>query len=632
MRSIQILFLLSVSLPLLFSCNHHSDGASYIPNGSMIDILPLVSTASDDSSDKRFGPGDSVGIFVVPYASGNQVPGDIISSDYAVNVLHLFNGNTWVTEEGGKIPWPTDGRNIDLYGYYPYDPAIDASNLKNYSFSVGTDQRSDDLYYRSDFLWAKSANRSPTIQGVPLIFEHTLSKANLNLRSDLESVAAFLDQAEIFVLNTTTEAVIDLSDNGVTRAEGASAQEIAAHPLDVPATGYGFSAEAILVPQTVEAGTPFLRVILNDTRYTYAPAEDLDFTQGEAVTFYITITGLGLSVAVETISEWEITPDVSGEIGTPAPRILDLNRLDWNLSRVYAVYDDNVRIAQVAREYLFRSGTIDAQAIVVYPIDAEGSVDYSFGYVARLMNRNRNTLTNEYEPQTAPVHGGIVAFSPASNSIVSYTAGTDSLMNKVEIVSPGEIRPAADNALPFLDARPLLMDDVDGNEYPVVKIGMQFWTRENYKAEHYNDGSNMVHYYFNDDPANKNTFGGLYPWASVVDERGFAPPGWHVPSYDEITTLANYLMPDSGRKLKANILWYDLSYNDDVTGFRGLPAGRRTDAGVYNEYPYYGQFWLSTPEGTNSGWRIYLDYGNNVLHRTGLNMNYTQSIRFIRDE
>lgn len=115
-----------------------------------------------------------------------------------------------------------------------------------------------------------------------------------------------------------------------------------------------------------------------------------------------------------------------------------------------------------------------------------------------------------------------------------------------------------------------------------------------------------------------------------MDSRGIAPDGWRVPSSDDFVSLYEYLTPDAGMKLKANIMWSNLNYNDDVTGFSGLPTGRRTNSGTYNELNNYGQWWTTTISGSNA-YRLYLDYGNRAMHHTTLGQTYTQSIRLLRD-
>ena len=46
--------------------------------------------------------------------------------------------------------------------------------------------------------------------------------------------------------------------------------------------------------------------------------------------------------------------------------------------------------------------------------------------------------------------------------------------------------------------------------------------------------------YYNYNPANGEIYGKLYNWFAVNDPRGLAPDGWHVPDYNDWSTLISY--------------------------------------------------------------------------------------------
>ena len=93
-------------------------------------------------------------------------------------------------------------------------------------------------------------------------------------------------------------------------------------------------------------------------------------------------------------------------------------------------------------------------------------------------------------------------------------------------------------------------------------------------------------YYDNDSATYAATFGKLYNWYAVIDPRGLAPMGWHIPSDSEWTVLSNclggYLV--AGGKVKSTGtleagtgLWLDPNTAaSNSSGFTGLPAGLRT--------------------------------------------------------
>ena len=70
---------------------------------------------------------------------------------------------------------------------------------------------------------------------------------------------------------------------------------------------------------------------------------------------------------------------------------------------------------------------------------------------------------------------------------------------------------------------PNYIKDADGNQYEIVKIGNQYWTKQNLRTTKYNDGAAIkdgnnswptdgtpAYCWYNKDPSNKATYGALY--------------------------------------------------------------------------------------------------------------------------
>ena len=124
--------------------------------------------------------------------------------------------------------------------------------------------------------------------------------------------------------------------------------------------------------------------------------------------------------------------------------------------------------------------------------------------------------------------------------------------------------------------------DYDGNVYQTVQIGEQLWMAENLKVTHYNNGDPITHItnngdwgsfdegqygIYDNDPSNADTYGNLYNWAVVDDDRGVCSEGWHFPSDDEWTVLTDYLGGASvaGGKMKETGLEHWNSPNTGAT-------------------------------------------------------------------
>jgi uncharacterized protein (TIGR02145 family) len=157
--------------------------------------------------------------------------------------------------------------------------------------------------------------------------------------------------------------------------------------------------------------------------------------------------------------------------------------------------------------------------------------------------------------------------------------------------------------------------DIDGNTYHAVSIGTQIWMTENLRVTHYRNGEALWTAYSNemwmdlvsgascvyeDNLINEPTYGRLYNWYAVDDSRGLAPEGWHIPSYEEWQTLADYLGGASvaGGKMKETGTTHWDSPNTGATnesGFCGRGHGRRQFYdGAFSTLRTHGYYWTST--------------------------------------
>jgi uncharacterized protein (TIGR02145 family) len=201
------------------------------------------------------------------------------------------------------------------------------------------------------------------------------------------------------------------------------------------------------------------------------------------------------------------------------------------------------------------------------------------------------------------------------------------------------------------------IQDYDGGEqgdkgndignYSTVVIGTQTWMAENlnYAVE----GSKCYA-----DPANCIKYGRLYDWATAMNlpsncndnscssqiqpkHQGICPAGWHLPSIDEWTTLADYVGDSftAGAKLKATSGWKngydDVSGNGtDEYGFSALPGGGGRSDGSFYSVGESG-LWCSATENNTSGaygWDMF--YMGNALSRDNGLKSYLYSVRCLK--
>ncbi|HPH81805.1 MAG TPA: FISUMP domain-containing protein [Flavobacteriales bacterium] len=203
--------------------------------------------------------------------------------------------------------------------------------------------------------------------------------------------------------------------------------------------------------------------------------------------------------------------------------------------------------------------------------------------------------------------------------------------------------------------------DTDGNTYPTILIGNQWWMAENLKTSRFADGTLIPNITNDSEWAQLNTpawcnydnsvsndavYGKLYNWYSVDDPLNVCPTDWHVPSDAEWNVLIGFLDPEfnpsglgsqsytGGSKMKHPGLQYWDAPNLDVTnesGFTGLAGGHRHPINSFELKGQFGFWWSSTFSSTNYAWYRYLRSINNEVGRESPHMRLGYSIRCIKN-
>jgi uncharacterized protein (TIGR02145 family) len=204
------------------------------------------------------------------------------------------------------------------------------------------------------------------------------------------------------------------------------------------------------------------------------------------------------------------------------------------------------------------------------------------------------------------------------------------------------------------------VDDRDSQTYTTVQIGTQCWMAENLNigtmVNGYQDQQNngtIEKYCYDNDPANCNTYGGLYQWREMMQYtttqgvQGICPPDWHLPTDAEWMVLeeevesttgvnwdtTGWRGTDAGGNLKEVGTTHWLSPNNGATnssGFTGLPGGYRYTNGTFDQLTYDGYFWSSSEYGS-SAWRRGLNYDNAQVARHYTYKTFGFSVRCVRN-
>jgi uncharacterized protein (TIGR02145 family) len=181
-----------------------------------------------------------------------------------------------------------------------------------------------------------------------------------------------------------------------------------------------------------------------------------------------------------------------------------------------------------------------------------------------------------------------------------------------------------------------LTDIRDNKQYPTVKIGTQCWMAQNLdfgtqvpSVSMQRDNCVVEKYCYADNLANCSSDGGLYQWdelmryENIAAAQGICPPGWHVPTENDWSTLFNFYTSNgfAGSPLKAG----------GFSGFNALLTGTRFNNTSWNFANFAVMIWSSTAHGTNKAWAHGMNTYNPSVSSYPSSRTHAFNIRCLKD-
>jgi len=235
-------------------------------------------------------------------------------ADVTKNQKFIPNGQE-LTAEG--VNW-TGQEKLYTYGYYPYDANV-SGNPEAYAVTATN---------HANLMWAKTeTNFNGQLATPKLAFTHLMSKLVLNVKSDAKEAGA-LTNGSVTLNNFMTQATANLL-NGQMTANGAVSDVT---PASVAvASGYEGTYEAIVVPQTLDAGTEFMTMTTTGNVTIKATLDQaLALNAGEEVTLEVVLKEEECIVKVQEIKAWAELETIVGEAEKlmPSFNVFDLYDVD----------------------------------------------------------------------------------------------------------------------------------------------------------------------------------------------------------------------------------------------------------------------------------------------------------------
>ena len=288
-------------------------------------------------------------------------------------------------------------------------------------------------------------------------------------------------------------------------------------------------------------------------------------------------------------------------------------------------------------------------------------------YIITFANYDGTVLqSSEWEYGTTPSYSGTTPTRPDDdrfsdyvfegwNSSITSVTGTKTYTAKFS----GTLKPFD---APENEHSLVVIPDICGNKYNVVKIGSQLWLAENMRCTKYDTkseragvviphgGSSGINPYFQAyllASGNATTYAGnlstsqipylglFYSWSAAVgltgeqaqaqttgfdgDRQGICPNGWHIPVMEEWEELVNYIEVTDGKgegtaglHLKTTSGWYNDKNGTDTYGFSALPADRGTTTDTYG-VGGWAKYWTPTAKSASSAYACQVKYGTDAF-------------------
>lgn len=126
----------------------------------------------------------------------------------------------------------------------------------------------------------------------------------------------------------------------------------------------------------------------------------------------------------------------------------------------------------------------------------------------------------------------------------------------------------------------------------------------------------------------------LYNYFAVIDPRGLAPQGWHIPTMEEFETLItnNGGKKLAGKTILASAQWGDTSDKSYRAGGNATRTGMRSFNGGYSNLEDFGYWWSRTSRANGNAWHFVLNHRTSVAKLTFSQQLNGFAVRCIKDK
>lgn len=523
-----------------------------------ISFSTRISKSATKATVSAFEKGERVGLFAM-------VTPALLHEYRYIDNLCLECGDEATLIPQKEVFYPEGDATLDFISYYPYQEKGVPKGSSQLPISVQTDQSTSGNHSASDFLIARAGGIESGDEPVELAYKHQLLKIKIVLLpKEGENVEdMLLANPRIVATGFKTHALYDLQTEEISELSS-PAGILPFGTWKKKSNGTLAGKEFIIIPQEYNAEEQALVMEWNGRQYTCALPE-LTMKGNQEIEIQINAlqtTSCVLSGITSSIKEWEFQETGESENDRNLTSVC-IAALSFATSDVYRVYYQNMPVAEICKEYLRDpNADIDSRAIVVYPVRNE-KTDMQKGNILQLLDAD------------GAVHGGIVNWNVADNSL-AYTAGNSLPIESFYIDMNGDIVFEKPDESIAINVSSFMIRDIRNGilkTYPIVKIGTQYWMKEDLQATYYRDSKKELPLKtilgegagrFQNDEMSLFFYNG-----EALLEGELAPADWKIPSRGDWNKLISYIHNEASL-LKVG-KWK--AFSDEVVA----PVSNRTD-------------------------------------------------------
>lgn len=304
----------------LCGCSADGDGVAAVVDATPVEVTASIEDATQQALTRAGASVQSTafaktteqlaGSKLCIMIDGNN--GTYVAKSY--DITNASSKTIALSESETAALFPAGVNTVNVYGWFPH-------NNGSKTFTVNTDQKSDDNYALSDVLFAVSSTCTRTANGTTwnvtpaaLVFKHVMSKLSLTVTPGTDVKIKSVVLKTVKTKTTVSETKPDKAVTAFTTGTADTPADITLYENNSGSSS-AVTCAGVFPPQAVNATADFVVVTASyngqDATITYKLSANTEFATGKVYTGSVTVNG-GTQVQTGTITITDWGNDGSG--------------------------------------------------------------------------------------------------------------------------------------------------------------------------------------------------------------------------------------------------------------------------------------------------------------------------------